>query len=122
LTLPTPAGCIGVGNEVTCALGDLAQGESAEVTINAEVQSGVSGPIVNTAFVRSNETAEIPDIWSSNVCPETAGDCFDLSIVKTATPEVAVGDNVRYGLSVANLGPDEATDVILLTRQINTRR
>ncbi len=114
LNAPLPFGCIDVDSDVTCGLGDLAPGESETVTINATVGPGVTGTIVNTAYVRSNETAEISDTWTINVCSATAANCFDLSIDKTATTLATIGSNVSYGLSVANIGPDEATDVIVI--------
>jgi len=108
-----PVGCMSLANEINCNLNNLAPGESTVVTIDATVKPGVSGTIDNTVYVNSNETGEISDTWTSNVCPETAN-CFDLSIVKTATTLTTIGGNVRYGLSVANVGPDEATDVIVI--------
>jgi uncharacterized repeat protein (TIGR01451 family) len=118
LNLPLPIGCIGIiNNELLCVLNELAPGENTEVIIKATVNPGVSGTVLNTVFVDSNETGEISDSWRSHVCQESVANCFDLSIVKTALDTlVGRGGNARFGLSVANLGPDAVGDVRITDR------
>ncbi len=113
-----PLGCNAVDNTVVCGLPDLGPGEQTRLLIDATVLLGVSGPIVNTARVESNEVDLDPAnnvaSFSSNVCPAAGVPCADLEITKTGAPEVVgIGETVSYGLGVRNLGPDDATDVIV---------
>ena len=50
------AGCTQVGRTVTCALGSLAQGARATVSVVATVDPTTKGEITNTVSVRGNET------------------------------------------------------------------
>jgi uncharacterized repeat protein (TIGR01451 family) len=103
-----------VSGNVTWAIGDLAYGESANLTIVVKAPSP-SEPviIINTATV----TGIFPDPDTENnsasanttvVPPESA----DLAITKTASPEpVATSANITYKITVRNNGPANASNV-----------
>jgi len=109
---PTPSQgtCTG-STTVSCALGTLANGASATVSI--QVQPVAVGSSVNTATVTANETDPNPGNNSSSVTVQILATA-DLALQKSALPNpVAVGSNLTYTLNVTNNGPSTATGVTL---------
>lgn len=105
------APCAKTGEEVRCALGSLAKGDSATLEFLVRIPSSAEEGFVNTATV----TSETPDPDLSNnedtaavpLLPEA-----DLRIEKVALPpKLTAGDHVAYLLLVHNSGPSDATDV-----------
>lgn len=104
-----------VGQTLTCNLGNIANGANATVTIS--VTPTQAGNITNTATVSGNEPDPDPgdnsDTESTTV--EGAGPASaNLSVVKTDNPDpVIVNQQLTYTVTVTNLGPDAATNVVV---------
>jgi uncharacterized repeat protein (TIGR01451 family) len=100
--------CTKENNTVTCDLGHLPNGDSAIVTI--VVTPTQAGTITNMASVTSD--ASDPD-QSNNTAEKTnrvTG--ADLVVTKTVNiTEPKAGDSITYTITVANNGPDNATEV-----------
>lgn len=92
------------------AIGDLANGSSATLTVTATVNA--SGSYANTAIINGNETD--PDLSnnSSTVTPTPGALQANLGVLKTvdvASP--TIGSNVTFTIAVNNAGPNNATNV-----------
>jgi uncharacterized repeat protein (TIGR01451 family) len=108
---PTQGSCDELAGSVECALGTIANGTTATVTI--EVRPQTPGTITNQAGVVS--LALDSDTADNNATIETTVEAAaDLSLTKSDDPDpVRVGDLLTYTLSVDNAGPQEATAVTL---------
>ncbi|MGJ8661271.1 MAG: hypothetical protein ACSHXL_04480, partial [Bacteroidota bacterium] len=104
-----PAGSF-VGN--TWAIGNLASGASASITITATV--GGTGPYNNTATISGAENdANTGNNTSTVVVTPTP--VSNLSIVKTVSAtNPAVGSNVTFTITVTNNGPSPATNITVI--------
>ncbi|MCA9121123.1 MAG: DUF11 domain-containing protein [Planctomycetaceae bacterium] len=109
---PSQGTCLG-GQTIICAVGALAVGESASVTIVAHVESWVVDEIINEGCVYSTST----DTDTTNNCSiaHTPIDVHtDLELVKTADGIKAIaGQDLTYTLRVKNNGPSDSTNVQL---------
>ena len=104
------AGCTEASGTVTCALGNLASGAS---TARQIVVKGVTnGTWTNTGTVAS-DTRDRDTSNNSASADVVVGPRSDLSITKTATPNVPVGGDITWTLAVTNHGPDDATGVTI---------
>ena len=107
-------GCDSAGGVVTCALGSLANGEDASVTIRARTTSALAGSsVTNTATISAEE--EDPNLANNeasatiNVAP-----LVDLELTKVASnPSPTVGGPVSFLLTLLNHGPSPATGVAI---------
>jgi uncharacterized repeat protein (TIGR01451 family) len=109
---PSQGTCLG-GQTIICAVGPLAVGESASITIVAHVQSWVVDEIENEVCVYSTAT----DTEPANNCAivRTPIDTnTDLELVKTADGLRAIaGTDLTYTMRVTNNGPSDSTNVVL---------
>ena len=109
------AGCIyAVGpNTVSCTIGALANG----VTVNRSVT--ITAPLVLANSTISNRGdvsgAEYDPVPANNVsiADTIINPAADLRITKTGTASVNPGETISYGLNIANLGPSNATGVVV---------
>ncbi|MBB4663764.1 DUF11 domain-containing protein [Conexibacter arvalis] len=107
------AGCAEAGGTVTCAVGDLAVGESAALEITATAPIALaSTTVVNTAAVRGDQIDEDPSNDRDEAITEI-GPSTDLAIVKQGPAEVAAGGTAAWTLVVTNHGPSTATGVVV---------
>jgi uncharacterized repeat protein (TIGR01451 family) len=99
--LDSPAGL-----HLTCTLGNIASGESAQVVIVVHVDKATApGTLYNSACV----TSQVFDNDNSNDCSSTTTTVIkeaDLKITKTQSPVYAYrGNAITFTLVVENLGP-----------------
>jgi uncharacterized repeat protein (TIGR01451 family) len=112
---PSQGTCTAAGGVVTCDLGGLANGASAEVTI--VVNAPTAGPLTNIASA-SSDTAD-PNGGNNSDSETTTVEAIpvpgaDLSVSKgDAVDPVIEGDDVSYTVTVVNGGPDAAENVVM---------
>lgn len=96
---------------VTCDLGTLDEGASAEVFLNVVVDAAARGSIENTASVTADQGD--PDTANNSSTETVAVQAFaDLSITKVGSPDpVLAGSQLIYTIQVANHGDHIATGV-----------
>ncbi len=105
------ASCSDSGQLVTCSLGTLISG--TQRTILLTVATTRPGSFLNRASL-SSETEDPVPANNDSEASITVVPAADLSIVKTASPEVvAVPGQVTYTLQLANAGPDPAQAVVV---------
>jgi large repetitive protein len=112
---PSQGSCAAAGQVVTCQLGALAAGGSAQVSITVEVAASVTGSLRNVATVEGPE----PDPDKSNnesavEGPVGPADPTDpnLRVVKTVdTSSPEVGVPFDYHVAITNLSGAEAKNV-----------
>ncbi len=108
---PSQGTCAESAGTVTCELGTVANGASADVQINVTPQG--PGTITNQATVTSGVAD--PDSGDRSASAETTVDpVADLALTKSDAPDpVLAGAPLTYTLTVANSGPRDATNVVL---------
>ncbi len=115
---PSQGTCSASGPTVTCDLGPLASGGSAQVSITVEVAATTTGSLKNTATVEGPE----PDPDKSNneasvegpVTPPVPTDP-NLKVTKTAdTSSPQVGKPFAYHVEVTNMNGGEAKNVTVV--------
>ena len=108
---PSQGTCNEASGTVTCALGTLADEQSATVQILVTAES--TGTITNQASVTS-EVGD-PDSADATASASTTVDpVADLSLTKSDAPDpVVAGETLTYTLTVANAGPSSASDVVV---------
>ncbi|KJQ53964.1 DUF11 domain-containing protein [Microbacterium sp. SA39] len=111
---PTRGSCT-LSTTISCALPDLAVGESASVMVTGMVAPGVDpgAALTNTASVVGSRTD--PDLADNTASASgTVTTVTDLSVQKTFSPASPVaGRNLTYTVTARNTGPSEARDVRL---------
>ncbi|CAM3545434.1 hypothetical protein [Nocardioides zeicaulis] len=104
--------CDAVGDRVTCLHdGPLAAGEQLPpVELTVQLAPDATGDLVNRAAVepRADDTDAADDTTTDTVTLEPE---VDLSLVKTHTGPVRVGEELAFTLTVRNAGPSTATGV-----------
>ena len=107
----TVGSCGHAAPTVTCALGSLANGAGATVTITVRPQ--IAGPLANAASVGGTEGDPNPTNNTASVTT-TVNPGGDLSVTKTASINPAhVGQPLTYTIVVRNDGPYAAVGVTL---------
>jgi len=109
--LSDDAGCTVAGQTVSCALGELADGETR--TIHLAVAVGVSlgeQTVTNTATATSATYDPNPANNASSASLQT-GPTADVAIEKTGPASVVSGSSIAWTLRVTDNGPSTAHDV-----------
>ncbi|MCA9971121.1 MAG: DUF11 domain-containing protein [Anaerolineales bacterium] len=110
---PGSPACAHAGGEVTCAVPPLASGSSTIVTVVVTVDAAANAPLHNSATVVGADAD--PDMGNNTAVITTAIKTADLALVKSALPDpVVAGEQLTYTLDITNLGPDGATDVLVV--------
>ncbi len=108
------AGCVEIGDTVTCSVGTLSAGVSASVQIVVFVDPAVTNTLENNASVSGNEFDPTSDNNTTTVST-TVITRADLSLTKIDSPDPATaGDSITYTLTVVNRGPSNATGVMVV--------
>jgi large repetitive protein len=111
--IESDAGCTAAGQTVTCALGELADGEAR--TIHLTVSVGLSlgeRTVTNTATVSSPTFDPSPAESTSSASLQT-GPAADVAIVKTGPASVVSGATITWTLKVTDNGPSTAQQVVV---------
>ena len=105
--------CVEVAGTVTCALGTVADGVSATITVNVDVDPDLAdgSSIMNTATVASSTSD--PDMSDNTSTATTSIETSaDISVVKSDSADpVTAGTTLTYTVAVSNLGPSDAQAV-----------
>jgi uncharacterized repeat protein (TIGR01451 family) len=118
--VPSQGSCAEAAGFVTCDLGNLANGATATITVTVHTDPGSAGTVSSTAAVTSDQAdtdgSNDSDTETTEILAAGGGGPWtaDLRVTKTAdVSEVAVGDIITYTIEVTNLGPDDATSVVV---------
>ena len=102
-----------VAGAVTSFIGELAPGETATLSITAEVACPAGTTLVDTAKLSATEDDPTPaDNWATATTP--VRDPSDLSVtMNPGASSVPIGQRLEYTLVVANSGPADEPDARL---------
>lgn len=101
-------------DDLTVAVGNLASGASATVTVIANVLSSATGTLTNVATVATTTTTLIESDSTNNSATETTTltPSIDLAVTKVdSTDPLIAGNSLTYTITVTNNGPSNATNV-----------
>ena len=110
---PDQGTCTAEDATVSCTLGDVAVGDSVDITIVADVDPGFpGGDLTNVSTVgTSNDDPDPSDDAASFT--NTSGAAADVAVVKTAAPDPLVsGLPATWTAVVSNAGPSDAANVV----------
>ncbi|MCP4658229.1 MAG: DUF11 domain-containing protein, partial [bacterium] len=96
-----------------CTLGTIPAGESRFYELTVSVEPGVAGTLLHSASVTSAMAEAQPGDEESTEATEVVGEA-DLAVELNGPATAVPGGEVRYTLTVSNLGPDEAVGVQVL--------
>jgi len=105
--------CSIVGSLMTCNLGTLANGASATIDINADINTDATGNVVNTANASSPTDLPVTGIDASDTTTATLEASADLALDVGSTPTVVAGENLTVTYTVYNAGPSDAENVVI---------
>ena len=110
-----PADCTITGQAVSCAIGTLTNGTSAERVITVIAASDLSEAERTATVTVSSDTPDPIAANNTDHAPLLAGPIADLSITKTANvTKVAPGGTINYTIGVANAGPASSTGAVVV--------
>jgi len=98
---------------VNCEFGALKRGQATHAQLVLTAGGVRERAIVNTAFVRANE-AELNPLDNTNTTTITVRLRADLSVRSAISGPAVAGETLSYMLTVANVGPSDASDVVLV--------
>ncbi|MTD14814.1 DUF11 domain-containing protein [Nakamurella sp. YIM 132087] len=104
------------GQTVTCALGTVPPTVPVDITVTGTLSSGFAGTdLVNTATVTSDEDPDPSGDTATSTTPVAVS--ADLRIGKALVSGIPVaGDTATFELRVSDLGPSDATGVVVTDR------
>lgn len=110
-----PAGCTISGQSVTCAIGTLTNGASAERVITVIAASDLSEAERTATVTVASDTPDPITTNNTDNASLLAGPIADLVITKTANvSKVAPGGTINYTIGVANAGPASSTGAVVV--------
>jgi uncharacterized repeat protein (TIGR01451 family) len=108
---PSQGACVVAAGVVTCSLGTILPGASARVDVSFTTNEGID---VND-IARVTSATPDPDAGNNEA---SSGVSFvgsaDLSITKTGPASVQLDSTFQYTISVDNLGPSTASNVVVV--------
>ncbi|UCF39062.1 MAG: DUF11 domain-containing protein [Acidobacteriota bacterium] len=105
--------CSDMGDRAECNLGTLTKGQSRHVNFTFEASQGTTDSVALSVTAAETELKEENNSFSISYEIEDASG-IDLALSGPANiPEVTVGDEISYKVSVANHGPEDASGVRL---------
>ncbi len=106
---------------VQCELGILKPGQATHVQLTLVARGVQERAIVNTASASANE-AELNPLDNTNTTTITVQVRADLLVRSAISGPAVAGETLSYTLTVANVGPSDAADVVLAdTLPLGTR-
>lgn len=109
----TPAGCTLAGSTLSCAVGDLAVGQSVQIRIEGALAATATGTLTNTATVTSPTPDPDPSDNTSTV-DKPLTPSADIVVTKTtSTPSVPLEGEASFVVTVRNDGPSAAAGVVV---------
>jgi uncharacterized repeat protein (TIGR01451 family) len=110
-----PAGCTIAGQSVSCAIGTLTNGASAERVITVIAADNLSEAERTSTVTVASDTPDPITPNNTDRAPLLAAPIADLSITKTANvAKVAPGGTIYYTIGVANAGPASSTGAVVV--------
>ena len=110
-----PAGCTITGQSVSCAIGTLTNGATAERVITVIAASDLSEAERTATVTVASDTPDPVTTNNTDRAPLLAGPIADLVITKTANvSKVAPGGTINYTIGVANAGPASSTGAVVV--------
>lgn len=94
------------------SVGDIAAGEAATLTLDAAVNTGTGGEVIENIAAATHVVPEDPVSENDEASVSIRVQGVDLSLQKSvdrATPRV--GETIRYTIAMTNDGPDRATGI-----------
>lgn len=112
---PDQGSCSEVVGVVNCDIGDLPAGAGGQATIVVTVSgSAVPGTTITNNAAINAVTVDPDDANNTAQAVTTIQDEADLSIAKSDAPDpVTAGEQLTYTLTYDNLGPSDASNVIV---------
>lgn len=105
--------CTFDGTTVLCPVGTLAPGATATATVTVTLAPAANAVVQNTAVVTTTTSDRDPSDNADSIGFRPVVEA-DVAVVKTASqPAVEAGDPISFTLTVSNVGPSNATDVVL---------
>lgn len=98
---------------IQIAVGDLASGESKNISIVVEVDEAFSGTLDNNATVISNPDLDTDPSNNTDSESTVVNRIVDVAVVKSSTEAAIAGDSFTYTVAVSNTGPSQADNVLV---------
>ncbi|HEX4753970.1 MAG TPA: isopeptide-forming domain-containing fimbrial protein, partial [Solirubrobacterales bacterium] len=105
------SGCTNAGGTVTCAIGNLAFGESAVRHITATVPPALGDQVLLNTAVVIGEQGDLEPENNHSEAKTTVGPSADLALTKTGPTRVNADGSITWTLVATNNGPSTATGV-----------
>ncbi len=101
------------GDQVECTRATLASGATRTVTIDVDIDPGVTGEVVNTARVTSDTFDPVP-ANNESTDTTTSNARADLAVTKSHSGTAVAGQPLTFTLEVTNLGPSNSPTVTVI--------
>jgi len=109
LVVSAPAGATctipPINGVITCQLGTLAAGATAEFVLTVLVDPSLAGGTVLTNTATATTTSHDPDLQNNTATATTFVRSADLAVTKAAASVVEPGGLLTYTITITNLGP-----------------
>jgi uncharacterized repeat protein (TIGR01451 family)/fimbrial isopeptide formation D2 family protein len=109
--ISSDAGCTAAGQTVTCALGELADGEARTIQLTVLVGLSLGERIVTNIASVSSATYDPSPSESTSSAPLQTGPTADIAIEKTGPTSVVSSTAITWSLKIKDNGPSPAQDV-----------